>query len=400
MKYVLFIGDGMADFPLDALGGKTPLQASRAPGMARLAGGRLFRVRTCPQGLPPGSDVAFLTLMGHDPLACYTGRSPLEAAGEGVALGDGEVSLRVNLITVGDGGEMESYNGSGIGGADAAALMGRLLGDAEFASLMRRAGMRVAVTDTFRHIAALPAGDAPFALTPAHDIAGQKLADHRPAGQAAELLTALQDRAAAVLARDPVNRGRVRRGERPANGIWFWGAGRATRLRDFQDAYGLTGAAITAVPLVRGIARLSGLCAPRVPGATGELETNYAGKAEAGLAALREGRDLALFHLEAPDDLSHLGDLPGKLEAIERFDSRIVRPVLDALDQSGQPYRALVMPDHYTLLSTRTHDATPVPCAIYDSRSPGAPRPFTERACEDAPVIERGGDLIDRLIGP
>ena len=183
----------------------------------------------------------------------------------------------------------------------------------------------------------------------------------------------------------------------PANAVWFWGAGRATILDNFTEQFGKTGSAVSAVPLVRGIAWLSGLKAPRIPGATGALDTNYAGKVQAALDALKGGDDFVLLHLEAPDDLSHLGDLEGKVESIRRLDTRMVGPVLDALDASGEDYRVLLMPDHYTLLSTRTHDGTPMPYAIYDSRRPGAPRVFCEDACADRPVLTSGSDLLRRL---
>jgi len=181
-----------------------------------------------------------------------------------------------------------------------------------------------------------------------------------------------------------------------ANGVWFWGAGRATILEDFTEKYQKIGSAVSAVPLVRGIAWLSGLKAPRINGATGALETNYEGKVEATLHALMSGDDFVLLHLEAPDDMSHLGSLEGKMESIKRLDERMIQPVMKALDDMDEEYRLMVMPDHYTLLSTCTHDGTPAPFAIYDSRIPGTPRPFTEVACADKPILE-SGDALMRL---
>ena len=397
MKYILIVGDGMADLPIVVLDGKTPLQAVSAPGMARAAGGTLGRIRTCPDGLPAGSDVAFLTLLGHDPLKRYRGRSPLEAAGEQVELAEDEVSFRMNLISIGgdyEGGTMASYNGDGIDGPDAFELVNDLIHDPEFVSIMKRARMTITPTPTFRHIAVLKANDEPFDLTPPHDIAGQVIDGYQPRGQQADALRAMQKRAHEFLSAHPINCRRVKEGLLMANGVWFWGAGRATVLEDFTEKYQKTGTAVSAVPLVRGIAWLSGLKAPRIDGATGTLETNYAGKVEAALNALKAGDDFVLLHLEAPDDLSHLGSLEGKLESIRRLDERMIQPVMKAMEEMDEEYRMMVMPDHYTLLSTCTHDGTPVPFAIYDSRIPGAPRPFTEAACADKAILESGDELM------
>lgn len=403
MKYVLMVGDGMADLPVAELGGLTPLQSALTPNMDRLAGGEIGLLRTCPDGLPPGSDVAFLSLHGHDPLTCYTGRSPLEAAGEGIDIAPGDVSFRINLISIrGDyqNGTMDSYNGDGVHGADALALMRGLLADEHFARLVNDIGMRIAPTDTFRHIAVMRAGDGDeFELAPAHNIAGRPLRDHLPGGAYSEVFDAMQRRAHEVLSGHEVNARRAVEGRLPANGIWLWGAGRAAKLDNFETKYGVSGEIISAVPLVRGIAALSGLGAPRIPGATGEIETNYAGKVSAALGALANGRDFALIHLEAPDDMGHQGDAPGKREAIMRFDERIVGPMLEGLDSAGYDYyRVLMLPDHYTLLSTKAHDATPVPYALYDSRSPGAARKFSEATCAGSDVAPSGDVLLRRLL--
>jgi len=397
MKYLLIVGDGMSDFPIKELDGKTPLEYAAPRGMARIASGTLGRIRTCPEGLPAGSDVAFLTLLGHKPSVCYRGRSPLEAAGEQVEIGEDEVSFRVNLISVGGAypeGTMASYNGDGIEGADAYNLVNDMIHDEAFAALLDEAHMRITPTDTFRHIAVMQADDTPFDLTPAHDIAMQPLSDHLPEGQKAEILRKIQEKAYEYLSAHPINRRRAQEGRLPADGIWFWGAGRATVLENFTKKYGVSGSAVSAVPLVRGIAWLSGLKSPRIEGATGALETNYEGKVRSALDAFRAGDDFVLLHLEAPDDLSHLGDVWGKVESIRRLDERMVKPMLAALDASGEPYRVLLMPDHYTLLSTCTHDGTPAPFAIYDSRIAGTEKPFTEAACADKNILESGDELM------
>ena len=401
MKYLMIIGDGMADERIDALGGRTPLEYTACPNLARLAGGELGRIRTCPEGMPPGSDVAFLTLMGHDAKKCYRGRSPLEAAGEGVTLKEGEVSFRVNLISLSesDGKDViASYNGDGVDGEEAREIASYLVNDPEFSDICARAGMRFTVTDTFRQIAVMRADDTPFELTPPHDITGQDIALYLPRGQKADVLNDLQNAARRILPRHPLNRRRAEEGRLTVNGIWIWGAGRATVLESFADKFSRSGSVITAVPLVRGIALLSGLKSPRVPGATGALDTNYQGKVDAALHALIDlDDDFVLLHLEAPDDLSHLGDVQGKVESIRRFDERMIGPVLKALDERGEAYRALVMPDHYTLLRTMTHDGTPVPYALYDSEKHGPARLFCEAACEDVALTESGEALLRKL---
>lgn len=397
MKYILIVGDGMSDLPAAQLNGKTPLEYAEPRGMARIAGGMLGRVRTCPQGLPSGSDVAFLSLMGHDPKKSYRGRSPLEAAGEKVELKADEVSFRINLISIGGdypSGRMDSYNGDGIEGEDALLLMHDLIADARFSELMRRFGLSITITDTFRHIGVMKADDEPFFLTPAHDIAQRALEDYLPRGQKAEEIHALQACAHRVLKEHPINRRRVQQGKLMANGIWFWGDGRATMLDSFEARYAKKGSVVSAVPLVRGIAWLSGLKIPKVEGATGTLDTNYEGKVAAALNALRSGDDFVLLHLEAPDDMSHLGDVQGKVESIRRLDERMIQPVMQALDGMGEAYRILLMPDHYTLLSTMTHDGRAVPFALYDSRTEAESRLFTESACDGKNILESGDELM------
>lgn len=399
MKYVLVVGDGMADFPLESLGGKTPLQYLAPKAFAVIGGGRLGRLRSCPEQLPPGSDVAFLTLLGNDAARVYAGRSPLEAAGMGVVLRPGEVAFRMNLVALGEdpGGEvMLSHNGGGVEGADALTLATAAADDPEFRRIGAERGLRIHATDTFRHIAVARGAAAEFVLKPPHDIAGQRVQGYLPGGPGGDWLKRLQKAAHRALSAHPVNIRRAAEGLFPANAAWFWGAGEACRLPDFTLKYGVAGTVISAVPLVKGIALLNRLKAPDVEGATGLLDTNYENKVAAALAALRAGDDFALVHIEAPDEMSHDGSLEHKLEAIRRVDERVVAPLLQALPALGD-FRLILMPDHYTLLSTRTHDGTPVPFALYDSRVPSAPAPFTEAACENAPLLESGDELMKLL---
>ncbi len=397
MKYVLVVGDGMADFPQGELGGMTPLEALSPAAFAAVGAGELGRLRSCPEGLPPGSDVAFLTLLGNDTKKVYNGRSPLEAAGMGVDVFEGEVAFRLNLAAITDEGyptaTMLSHNGGGVDGQDAWTLINALMADAAFAALSDELGLRISPTDTFRHVAVMPGRMADYQLTPPHDIVGQSVAGYLPQRPG---VMALMRRSFDVLNGHPVNQRRRREGKLPANTAWLWGAGSAYALPDFFRQYGVRGVAVSAVPLVKGIARLNGLAVPDVKGATGLLDTNYRGKVDAALAALKGGCDFALVHIEAPDEMSHDGSLAHKMEAIRRVSERVVAPLLGELPALGD-FRLLLMPDHYTLLSTRTHDGTPVPFALYDSRVHSGARPFTERACAAAGLLEDGDTLMKRL---
>ena len=387
MKYVLVIGDGIADEPVKALGGKTPLETVECPYMNRLAGGRLGTCQTVPAGVLPGSDTAILSIFGYDPRTCYTGRSALEAAGMGVMLNPGETSLRVNLCAI-EGVTFEtarilSHNGGSIEGEEAVELMQDLIHDPRFVSLAAPIGFSIHVTPTFRHTGVIDAAHEPdrsgMRFTEPHNILGQPLEGHMPAGVMGEELTALMRVSYEVLRDHPVNRARIEQGKLPANCIWPWGPGSAMSLASFDSLYHKKGSAISAVPLVWGIAGLCGVDTPRVEGANAELDTNYEGKVEAVLEALRGGADFACVHVEAPDECAHGGDIEGKCEAIRRLDARVVGPLLDRLGEIDPEYRILILSDHPTLLNTRGHDGNPVPFAIYDSRNPGMPVKFDEK---------------------
>lgn len=405
MKYVLIIADGIADEPVEALGGRTPLEALDLPAFDRLAGHRMGRVRTVPEGLPPGSDTAILSIFGNDPRACYTGRSPLEAAGSGVKLPPGAVSFRVNLVSLAGGDFQEavirSHNGGSIEGEEAEALMDALLSDPDFAAQCAAIGLRIHPTRTFRHVGEMAPEAVPqdfdFVLTEPHNVLDEKIAPYMPQGTLAEALTGLMIRSFGVLKDHPVNQARVARGQLPANAIWPWGAGKATELPDFVQKYGKRAAVISAVPLVWGIAALSNLPAPRVPGATGELDTNYEGKVQAALDALRQGNDLVFLHVEAPDECAHAGDVEGKCEAMRRIDNRVVTPLLSALPEIETDFRILLLSDHPTLMRTRSHDGTPVPYCLYDSRKTPRSRKFSERGVAEMALLPEGAMLLPLL---
>lgn len=377
MKYVLVIGDGMADNPVAELGGKTPLQHAQTPAMDKLAScGVVGSVRTIPEGLPPGSDTAILSIFGCDPRAYYTGRAPLEAAAGGVKLLPGDVAYRCNMVTFEDTGapfeqkKLLSHSAGGIDGEASSALVSELFDHPRFRKLAQSAGMKVYPAESFRHIAVQRGADiSGIVLAPPHDHLGETIGPILPMGCGnAAVLKELMIEAHGILKGHPINEKRRAEGKLPANGIWFWAEGTAVALPQFTQTYGKTGGVISAVPLCHGIAVLTGLDAVTVEGATGELDTNYEGKVDAVIDLLKT-HDFAAVHIEAPDECTHNGDLKGKLEAIERIDGRIVAPLLRLLGESPFDYRLLILSDHKTLTSSRGHDGDPVPFILYDSRS-------------------------------
>ena len=420
MKYILVIGDGMADTALPQLAGKTPLEALALPAFDRAAGCWCGRALTVPHGLPAGSDTAILSIFGYTPLTYYTGRSVLEAAGMGVTLPEGGISFRVNLcaVTPREDGKLviRSHNGGNIHGQEARTLMNDLIADAGFAALMRDAGLEITVTDTFRHVGVMTSDAKDLAavrLTEPHNVLEQPIQQHLPhmeratddqaAQKMCDDIRALMLKSYEVLRDHPINRERVAQGKLPANMIWPWGAATAVRLPSFREKYGHYGTVVSAVPLVWGIAGLAGLKTPHVEGANGDLDTNYEGKVRCALDALAAGDDFAAVHIEAPDEMAHSGDLSRKLEAIQNVECRVVAPILDEMTARGEPFRLLLLSDHPTLLTTRTHDGHPVPYAIYDSRVADAAwnagkqppkRKFCEKEMECEPVLMDGTDLM------
>ena len=357
MKLIVLLGDGMADLPLEVLGGRTPLQAAEKPNMERLARqGRSGLARTVPEGFAPGSDVANLSVLGYDPAECYTGRAPLEAAAMNVHLGPDDIAFRCNFVTI-DNGLMKDYSAGHISTEEGQELIEAL------APLMP--GQRLYPGVSYRNLLVLQAG-ARAECTPPHDISGQPVEEHLPRGQDSELLVALMEAARPVLERHQVNRRRIAAGKRPANAIWLWGQGPAPAMPSFAEKYGLSGAMISAVDLLKGIGRYAGLKVIDVPGATGNIDTNYQGKVDAALEALKS-RDFVYLHIEAPDEAGHEGEIDLKVRAIELFDEKVVGPVLQALEKSGEDWRVLLMPDHATPISIKTHSSDPVPFTIAGS---------------------------------
>ncbi len=423
MKYVLVIGDGMADAYLAQLAGKTPLEALALPAFDKAAGCFCGRALTVPHGMPAGSDTAILSIFGYAPQTYYTGRSVLEAAGMGVKVPEGSVSFRVNLcaVTPDDEGKLivRSHNGGNIHGEEATALMNDLIADEGFAALMREAGLEITVTDTFRHVGVMRTAAKDLSavcLTEPHNVLEMPLEPHMPRlardtedAAAVKLrrdIDALMRRSYELLKEHPINKRRIAEGKLPANMIWPWGAATSVSLPGFREKYGHNGAVISAVPLVWGIARLAGLETPRVEGANGDLDTNYEGKVSRALEALDSGADFAAVHVEAPDEMAHAGDLGKKLEAIQNVEYRVVAPLIDGLTARGEDFRLLLISDHFTLLTTRSHEGSPVPYAIYDSRVAKAARAvgkkppirkFCEREMEYEPVLMDGTELMNVL---
>jgi len=365
MKYAFLVGDGMSDSPIDQLGGKTPLEVAHIPHMDSIAReGKTGVVRTIPRGHAPGSYVGNLTLLGYDPALYYSGRASAEAANIGVELGDKDVAFRCNLVTVVDE-IMEDFSAGHIATDEAAELIEVL--DASLGS----PAVTFRVGTSYRQLVVIHANDLDdmdagrlkaINCTPPHDISGQKVLAHFPRGEGSGLLRDLMEQAIGILSSHPVNIKRMAEGKKPANWIWPWGQGWKPQMPPFLDHYGVSGAVISAVDLVKGLGKCVGLEVVAVPGATGYLDTNYLGKAEYGLRTL-EKHDFVYIHVEAPDEASHEGDPQLKIKAIEQFDELVVGTVLRGVAKFDE-WRVLVTPDHTTSLKKRTHVSDEVPFAM------------------------------------
>jgi 2,3-bisphosphoglycerate-independent phosphoglycerate mutase len=396
-KLLYIVLDGLGDRPVAELGGKTPLETVSTPALDRLAGlGTLGVTHPIPDGFPPGSDIGNLSLLGYDPASYFTGRSPLEVTDMGVELRPGDVAFRMNLITMSglsDRPQIEDYSAGHIGDADAAALV------EEIARALGGPGLEFIKGVSYRHALVWHGGPQKLTTTPPHDIQGVPVGDRWPQGEGADTLTALIRRSWEVLAASRINRERVARGEKPANSIWFWGQGTRPALSSFAARFGLRGAVISAVPLLRGMAVCAGLEVLRVPGMTGWLDTNYAGKVSFALDFLSHGGDFVLLHVEAIDEAGHVGDLEKKLLAIEHFDGRVMAPLAEGLAALG-PHRLLVTSDHLTYLSRRTHVSGPVQFIAYDSSRAkgGAARKYCEKSAALGVVAKPAHELLPRVI--
>jgi len=398
MKYIVMLGDGMADYPVEALGGKTPLEVAKKPNIDRLArGGRLGMVKTVPDGLKPGSDVANLSAMGYDPLKCYTGRSPLEAVSIGIQMDDTDVAFRCNLVTLSDDAEyaektMVDYSSGEITTAEAAELIRAVDEAFRTDEILFYPGI------SYRHCMIWHQGPVGLNLTPPHDISDRKITEYLPQNP---VILDLMKRSYEILKDHPINQDRIARGLNPANSIWLWGEGTRPGVTGFEAAYGVKASVISAVDLIKGIGLCAGMKVIEVEGATGNIDTNFKGKGEAALKTLLDGQDLVYIHVEAPDECGHHGDLEGKIQAIERIDQDIVGPLLKGLEEAGEDYSILVMPDHPTPISIKTHISDPIPYLLYCSTdvTDSGIDTYTEKTGKSTGVyVEPGYLLMQQLL--
>ena len=397
MKYIVVLGDGMADEPIPELGGKTPMEAARTPVMDELASkGSLGTVQNVPAGMAPGSDVANLSVLGYDPAENYSGRSPLEALSVGVAMEESDVIFRSNIVTLTDEEPYEEktildHSSGEISTADADVLMDAIR------EKFNSDTFRFYTGTSYRHILVWKNGRV-AKLEPPHDHLGSVIGPYLPQE---EVLRNMMKESFPVLNDHPVNRARAAAGKNKANSLWFWGAGTKPKVQNFREKTGLKGAMISAVDLLKGIAVGADMKVCQVEGATGSIDTNYEGKAQAAIdALLKEGYDFAYIHVEAPDEMGHQGKVQEKVKSIEYLDSRLIALVKKAMEEAGEDYRMLILPDHPTPIRIRTHTGDPVPYLIYDSTRQQKKRTrFTEETARAANNFEPNGyRLIDRLI--
>ena len=365
MKYVVILGDGMADYPVKELDDKTPLEYAKTPVMDELAKiSEIGMAQTIPQGMKPGSDTANLAVMGYDPQKYYTGRSPLEALSIGADMEEEDIAIRCNIVTVSEEEEayedklMIDHSSSEISTEDAAVLLQAVMAE------MANETYQFSVGTSYRHCLIWKQGKA-VELTPPHDILERRIGEYLPEDK---VLSWMQKRSYEILSVHPLNLERKAKGLHSANSLWFWGAGTKPSLDSFEKKYGKKGVMISAVDLLKGIAVGAEMTNVTVEGANGGLHTNYEGKAQAAVDALtKKGYDFAYIHVEAPDEMGHQGSVERKIQAIEYLDQRIIRLVKEKMDEYGEPYRMLILPDHPTPVSVRTHTSNPVPYLLYDS---------------------------------
>jgi len=400
MKYVVLLGDGMADSPLPVLSGMTPLEAANKPNMDFLArNGDMGLVKTIPDGMPPGSDVANLSVFGYEPDLYYTGRSPLEAASMGISMADTDIALRCNLVTLSPEDSYEEktmvdYSSGEITTKEAHELIKTIAAELNSEFFSFYAGV------SYRHCLIWKNGEDGVLFTPPHDISGKKIASFLPKGEKSNVFISLMKQSEKILKNHPVNLLRKKNGLNPASSIWLWGQGKKPKLDQFGKKYNLTGSVISAVDLIHGIGILAGLKPVHVEGATGNLHTNYTGKAKAALEELENGSDFVYIHVEAPDECGHQGLVQEKIQSIEKIDSELLSPLLEGL--AKWDYSILLLPDHPTPIPIKTHSREPVPFVIYRNtgcKSSSNTLRFTEKdAASTGVFIEHGHTLIDRLL--
>jgi len=401
MKYIIILGDGMADTPVPELGNKTPLQWAHKPHMDYIVKrSEVGMVRTVPEGMPPGSDVANLSVMGYDPHKYYTGRSPLEATSMGINLDKTDVAFRCNLVTL-SGEEnyeektMIDYSSDEITSSEAELLIREVQKHLNSEKFSFYPGI------SYRHCMVWHDGPEGLELVPPHDILDKTIGEYLPSGDAGKVLLEMMKKSYDLLKDHPVNKERMRKGLRPANSIWLWGEGKKPALTSFHQTYGLKGSVISAVDLVKGLGICAGLKAVEVQGATGNINTNFKGKAEAALQELKSGQDFVYIHIEAPDECGHRHEIDNKVKSIELIDQLILGTLLEGLNEY-EDYKIMILPDHPTPLAIRTHTSDPVPYMIYQKKreieSPA--KSYDEfEAAKTGLFIEKGHELMSHFIG-
>jgi 2,3-bisphosphoglycerate-independent phosphoglycerate mutase len=397
MKYVVILGDGMADYPQISLGGKTPLELADKPCIDGLAKqGLVGLCKTVPDGMKPGSDVANLSVLGYDVKQCYTGRSPLEAASIGIELKATDVTARANLVTLSDEENyqdktMIDYSAGEISTAEAKELIEYLAKHLNTDKYKFYAGI------SYRHCLVVDNGVVAGDLTPPHDITGKPIKTHLPTSEQGKEYLSLMQKSAELLKNHPVNLARIKAGKNPANSLWFWGEGTKPKLQNFEERNGVKAGMISAVDLLKGIAVLSDMKVIEVEGATGNYDTNFTGKANACLQGLKDGLDYVYIHMEAPDECGHHGDAEHKIWSIGEIDNKVVKPIIKELTDSGEHFRVLVCPDHPTPICKMTHVSDPVPFIIYDSQKAQDSKAtaYTEKQAQSTGVfVDSGVELM------
>jgi len=396
-KYLILVPDGMADPLSDQEDNATPLKVAKTPWMDKMASaGIVGLARTVPEGMDPGSDVANLSIMGYSPKQVYTGRAPFEAASMGVGLGENDVAFRLNLVTLERNYTvMVDHSADHISSPEAREIV------ASLAPMVESLGLHLVAGISYRHLLVWTNGPIGCVTYPPHDFLGHSIDSRFPAGPGADVLLRMIVRSWKLLEQHPVNARRMKRGQRPANSVWPWGQGKPPKIRKLNERFGVTGAVVAAVDLVRGIGEYAGLESIEVPGATGYLDTNYQGKVEAALEVLKT-KDFVFLHVEAPDEAGHSGQRDLKIKAIEDFDEKIAGPILAGL-KDFERWRILLMPDHLTPVMTRIHSAEPVPFIVLDSAQWDPARdtlqPFTEEVARaSGTFVPDASKLIEVLL--
>ena len=400
MKYVVFLGDGMADYRQPVLGDKTPLMVANKPFIDNLAKqSEVGLFRTVPCSMKPGSDVANLSVLGYNPKECYTGRSPLEAASIGINLKETDVTARANLVTLSNeevyaDKTMIDYSAGEISTEEATELINYLANHLNTESDKLYAGI------SYRHCLVMDNGILESDLTPPHDITKKPIKEYLPKSVEGKRLSAIMEKSHQLLKDHPVNLNRIKQGKNPANSLWFWGEGTKPQLEDFSKKFSLKGGIISAVDLLKGIGKIANMQVIEVAGATGNYDTNFLGKANACLNALDNGLDFVYIHMEAPDECGHHGDLKNKIYSIEQIDDKVVKTVVNGLEEMGEDYAILICPDHPTPIATMTHCSDPVPYMLYrkgKNLSNGAESFNEEQASKTGAFVEKGYELILKL---